>query len=99
MEVAASGFPRIRVDEEIVEQHAEEVAGEDGADEGLVPGWVERGCFRGEEYQLDNGTDGEEDDRATVVMIERETVSGNPELRTWEMKSGVAECGGMGLGV
>lgn len=54
------------MDEEIVERHTEEVAGKDGADEGLVPRRVERGCFRGEEDQLDDSSHGKENDRATV---------------------------------
>lgn len=68
MQVPAGVLAGAGVREEVVGYHAEEVAGENGADEGLVARGVERGCFGGEEYQLDDGADGEEDDGAAVAM-------------------------------
>lgn len=50
MEVTARALAGFGSDEEGVEGHAKEVAGYNGADEGLVSGRVEWRCFRCKEY-------------------------------------------------
>jgi hypothetical protein len=55
MEIPACALASFGSEEEGVEDHAEEVAGEDGADEGLVARRVEWRRFRGEKYQFYHG--------------------------------------------
>lgn len=59
-EIPARGLASLGVEHEGVAEYAEEVADDDGADEGLVAGWFERGCFRREEDEFDSGTHGKE---------------------------------------
>lgn len=52
-----------------MEQHAEEIAAEDRANKRLVSRRVKRRCFRGKEYELNDGARDEEDERATAVEL------------------------------
>lgn len=51
-----------------MEYHAEDVAGKDGADVGLVAGWFEWGGFGCEEDEFDYGAESEKNDRAAEMI-------------------------------
>lgn len=61
MQIPTRLLAGLGVREEVMEYYAEEVAGEDGADKGLVAGGVEGGGFGCEEDELDYGAEEEED--------------------------------------
>lgn len=69
MEIATGVFAGLGANEESMEDHTEEVAGNYRADIGLVARRIEGGCFGGEEDELDDGADGEEDDGAAVQSL------------------------------
>ena len=58
-----------------MEEHAKQVATEDGPDKWLVPGGIERGRLWGEKYELDDGASGKEHDRTAIIARETWPVS------------------------
>lgn len=67
MKVSARCLPGFWVGEEIMREHAKEIAGKNGPDIRLVSRRVERRRFRREEDQLDDGADGEKNDRTAIA--------------------------------
>lgn len=84
MEVTPCLLSGIWMNKQKMEEHAKQVATEDGSDEGLVSGGIEWGRLRGEEYELDDGANGKEDDR-TAIVARRETwpVSNDRDTDIW----------------
>lgn len=95
MQVSARRFAGFGSSEESMEDHAEEVTTQDGADEGLVSRRVEGGCFGCEEDELDYGAEGEENYRAAEKHVLLVVTYRLIDYTLWGPRScGVAGAGG-----